>query len=60
MYYAVRLSDGSVLRVANTTDSAFASVMDYVPYYILVVAVISILAAIIASRQTKRIIRAFK
>jgi two-component system phosphate regulon sensor histidine kinase PhoR len=56
-YHTLLLKDGTVLRVANTTDSVFASIMSSVPYLVLIMLVILALAMFLASRQTKKIIK---
>ncbi len=55
-YCAIRLKDGSVIRVAETSVSVWYSVFSTVPYLILIGIIVLILAIILANRQTKRII----
>lgn len=55
-YFAVRLSDGNVLRVANTTSGVFRIISDMTPYFFIVAAVGIILAMVLAHYFTKRII----
>ena len=55
-YYAARLSDGSVIRVASTTKSALATVFHTVPVMIAMGILILLGVLILAELQTKRII----
>ena len=55
-YYALQLEDGTVIRVANTTDSVLANVLRMVPALAAVAALLVILCMILADRQTKRIV----
>lgn len=55
-YYAARLSDGSVIRVASTTKSALATVFHTVPVMIAMGILIVLGVLILAELQTKRII----
>lgn len=55
-YYAARLSDGSVIRVASTTKSALATVFHTVPVMIAMAVLIVLGVLILAEFQTKRII----
>lgn len=55
-YHAEKLPDGSILRVASTTDSVFASIAACLPVTIICIAAIAILSGFIAKRRTKSII----
>ena len=55
-YYAARLTDGSVIRVASTTKSALATVFHTVPIMIAMAILIVLGVLILAEFQTKRII----
>ena len=55
-YYAARLTDGSVIRVASTTKSALATVFHTVPVMIAMAVLIVLGVLILAEFQTKRII----
>lgn len=55
-YYAARLSDGSVIRVASTTKSALATVFHTLPVMIAMAVLIVLGVLILAEFQTKRII----
>jgi two-component system phosphate regulon sensor histidine kinase PhoR len=56
-YYAVLLADGTVLRVASTTDNVLAAVLACLPYTGLGIIGIALLSAAAAVRRTRRIIR---
>lgn len=55
-YYAVRLKNGSVIRVAETSVSVWYSVLSTIPFLLLIGMIVLILAIILANRQTARII----
>lgn len=55
-YYAARLSDGSVIRVASTTRSALATVFHTIPVMIAMAILIVMGVLILAEFQTKRIV----
>lgn len=55
-YYAARLNDGSVIRVASTTRSALATMIHTVPWMVVMAVVIFSLTMGIAEVQTKRIV----
>ena len=55
-YYALRLEDGSILRVASTQDSVFSTLMSALPLLVLVAAGVFILAYALARRQTARVV----
>lgn len=56
-YYAVRLNDGSVLRVANAVDSLYKAVFKSLPYMALTVMGAALLSMLAARLFTKRIVR---
>ena len=56
-YHAVRLDNGSILRVANTTDSVYASIMACIPITLFAIAVIAVFSGLVASWRTKRMIK---
>ena len=56
LYYAVRLSDNSVLRVSSTQDSALALTVQLIPPALGILAVLIILACFFASRIASRIV----
>lgn len=55
-YYAARLDDGSVIRVASTMRSGLASMVNTIPWMILMAAAIFGVTMGIAEFQTKRIV----
>jgi len=55
-YYALRLPDGSVLRVANFTDSAWAALSAHIPLVIAIMIGACLLAMILARIQAKRLV----
>jgi two-component system phosphate regulon sensor histidine kinase PhoR len=55
-YYAVKLDDGSILRIANTVDSIYAAVLSFMPHMLVIAIVTLILATLIANWQTQRIV----
>ena len=56
VYYAIRLSDDSVLRVSNTRASVLALVLRLIPSLIVILVILLILAGIISSRMAKKIV----
>lgn len=52
-YYAVRLEDGKILRLARTIDSIYKSVMQMTPFMLGIVIFVAVLASIVARRLTK-------
>ncbi len=56
-YYALELSDGTVLRVANTTDSVLSSLVRIGLLTLFVIALVIVFAFIIGSRVTRRIVK---
>lgn len=55
-YYAVRLADGTVLRISNTTDSVFALILQAVPYIVLAVLFTVVCAALAARFYTRKVV----
>lgn len=56
-YYAVRLSDNTVIRVASTTKSAWVSLVRLVPWMIAMAVFSLVLAMVLADIQTKGIVK---
>ncbi len=56
LYYAIRLQNGEVLRVAMRENSILAEALGLVPWLLLVSAVIIVLAGAVARWETKRIL----
>lgn len=55
-YYAVRLSDGTIVRVASTTRSGWASFMQMIPWIVVLTIVIFCITMVLAEIQTKKIV----
>ncbi|MDD4297528.1 MAG: ATP-binding protein [Ruminiclostridium sp.] len=55
-YRAVRLFDGTILRVSAQTNSVYKSVVNFIPYIILITIPVIILTMILARMLTKKII----
>ena len=55
-YYARKLADGSVIRVASTTSSGLATVVHTVPWMIVMAVAIFGVTMALAELQTKRIV----
>lgn len=55
-YYAVRLDNGNIIRVANTTESILFTLLGLTPFIVMVFIFIIFLAFLIAKRQTRNII----
>ena len=55
-YRAVRLYDGTVLRVSATINSVYKAVLDLIPYIILILLPVLLLTMTIANLLTKKII----
>lgn len=56
-YYAVRLDDGKILRLARTIDSIYKSVLQMLPIMGGIVIVVAFLASIVARRVTFNLIK---
>ena len=56
-YYAVRLEDGKILRLARTIDSIYKSVLQMLPIMGGIVIVVAFLASIVAHRVTFNLIK---
>lgn len=56
-YYAVRLEDGKILRLARTIDSIYKSVLQMLPIMCGIVIVVAFLASIVARRVTFNLIK---
>lgn len=55
-YYAVKLKDGEILRLARTTASLWASILHFLPLTAGIVLVMLILMLALASRITRRMV----
>ncbi len=56
-YYAVRLDDGKILRLARTIDSIYKSVTQMMPFMLGIVIFVALLASIAARRLTKKLVK---
>lgn len=56
-YYAVRLEDGEILRLARTIDSIYKSVLQMLPIMGGIVIVVAFLASVVARRVTFNLIK---
>lgn len=55
-YYAMRLENGEVLRVARTEESVFATVAGSIPYMVGVVVLVALVASVLARRITDKMV----
>jgi len=55
-YYAVRLNNGTVLRVSTTTDSIYKLVLNFIPYIFIICLTVLFMSLLIANLLTKKII----
>lgn len=55
-YYAVRLNDGSVLKIGDTTSSVYLMLLTGLPYILLIYALVIIIAMFLAKHQTQRMV----
>lgn len=55
-YYALRLTDGTVLRIANTMDSIYKTAFNGLSYMVLIILVTLIVAMLLANWQTQKIV----
>lgn len=56
VYYALRLENGKVLRVARTEASVFSTVAGNIPYMIGVVLLVALVAMVLARRITDKMV----
>ena len=55
-YYAVKLTDGQVLRIASTTDTVFAALFSVLPWIVGSALLAVAVTALLSSYLTKRIV----
>ncbi|NLM20317.1 MAG: PAS domain-containing protein [Peptococcaceae bacterium] len=55
-YYAVKLNDGTVIRLATTTGNFLTAVVSVLPYLLPIVLVVFFLALFLAQKMTRRIV----
>ncbi len=56
-YYAVKLTNGTILRMSDTTSSIYHDIFSALPYTVIVIAIIIILAIIVSNNETEKIIK---
>lgn len=56
-YYAVRLADGNVLRVATTSNTVYRSFKAVIPMAVILVICVTAAAAVLSRYLTKKIVR---
>lgn len=56
-YYAVKLEDGTVLRVSSSMDSIYRMMLGMVPYMVLLIAVIIGISVAVICVETERMVR---
>lgn len=56
-YYAVKLTNGTILRMSDTTSSLYHDIFSALPYTVIVIAIIIILAIIVSNNETEKIIK---
>lgn len=56
-YYAVRIEDGKILRLARTIDSIYKSVLQMLPIMGGIVIVVAFLASVVARRVTLNLVK---
>lgn len=59
-YYATRLDDGNILRISRSSDSVFRIYGAVIPYLIIALCVLMIIAIVLAVFQTRRLLRPIK
>ncbi|MCI7812208.1 MAG: ATP-binding protein [Lachnospiraceae bacterium] len=57
IYYALRLSDGKVLRVSSNQDNVISLLQDLVPALVAIFVLISVMSAFFASKLSKKIVQ---
>lgn len=55
-YYAIRLSDGTVLRLSRETQTIVKQMVDYIPVFLLMTGVVLVLAIALSKILTDRIV----
>ena len=55
-YYAVKLQNGQILRIASTTDSVFAAVLAMLPWILGVAVVVAAITVVFSHFLTKKIV----
>ena len=55
-YYAVKLQNGQILRIASTTDSVFAAVLAMLPWIVGVAVLVAVCTVLFSNFLTKKIV----
>ena len=55
-YYAVKLADGQVLRVASTTDTVLAAILGLLPWILGAALLVAAVTAVFSSFRTRKIV----
>lgn len=55
-YYAVKLTDGKVLRVASTTDTVFSAILAILPWILGAAVLVALVTAVFSNFLTKKIV----
>ncbi len=56
-YYAIKLDDGTILRISVLTNSMFSSLIGSMPFVVMVLIIVFAIAVILADMMTKKIIK---
>lgn len=56
-YYALRLENGDILRVSQTTESVFSTLKSCIPPLFGIFFIVLLIAGILVQRQTERLVR---
>lgn len=55
-YYAMRLSDGNIVRIARTTDSVFLAIKNSIVPLVLIFIIVIVIAILLTKRQTENLV----
>lgn len=55
-YYAIKLDNGKILRVANTSSNVYAAVAENIPYMIIICLIMLTITIFVGKRQTASIV----
>ena len=55
-YRAIRLEDGTILRVSSTIKSIYKSIFDFVPYFLIILLFLVLLTIFMGNKLTKKIV----
>ena len=57
LYYAIRLKDGTILRVAKDMDTVWRTALRVLPYMLMIGAAMALISWIVTEKQVERLIR---